>query len=192
MANYGTVQRPSALASSASNYDAPPISTGSPRKSPVFTFLHNYGIPSNPEVGAVRIVRNVGYFCAYYTLVVWLILFVSLIPRRRISLMYFVATTEVACFYLLLLRAKPDSVILHRIIDRRLVLALLVIVTVVELVLTHAIIHLLVSLAIGTPFILTHATLCRKDDHFVKEEVSTDGKLVLQMDKRAPDFESPA
>lgn len=82
------------------------------------------------------------------------------------------------CLYMLLLRALPDSIVLHRIVDKQLVLALLAMVTVVELVLTHAGIHLLVTLAFGLPVIVVHAVLMVRGDLFVNEEASAAGELV--------------
>lgn len=180
MASYGTIQRPSTLPNPASFKPSQPPSTSTHTHKNMTHFnpLQYFNIPSSPEAAAIRIVRNLRYFRIYYTLLVWLILFVSLIPRRRLSLILLVATTAVGCFYLLLLRAIPDSVILHRIIDPRLVVALLGIVTVVELVLTRATIHLLVSLAVGVLIILVHAVLRMGDDLYVTEEAMAVGELL--------------
>ncbi|XP_058086499.1 PRA1 family protein F4-like [Magnolia sinica] len=192
MAIYGTVQRPSTLASSAFTEPARPR-PGSDRRVPSgFSLLRSFNIPSSAEAAAVRIIRNLGYFRVLYILLLWSILFMSLVPRRRVSLIFLVATTAVSCLYLLLLQAVPDSVVLHKIIDRRLVLALLMIVTIVELVLTCATIHLLVSLAIGVPIILVHAVLRSQDDLFVNEQASAAGELVPLVDKKDSDLESLA
>ncbi|KAJ8628495.1 hypothetical protein MRB53_021802 [Persea americana] len=196
MASYGTIQRPSTLPNPASFQppQPPPTSTHSHKNMTHFNLLQYFNIPSSPEAAAIRIVRNMRYFHVYYTVLVWLILFVSLIPRRLLSLILLVVTTAVGCFYLLLLRAVPDSVILHRIIDPRLVVALLGIVTVVELVLTRATIHLLVSLAVGVFIILVHAVLRMGDDLYVTEEAMAVGELlplVSEKSKRDHDPEVP-
>ncbi|XP_010246106.1 PREDICTED: PRA1 family protein F3-like [Nelumbo nucifera] len=186
MANYGTIHR---LSKTSSSIDHAQVKVDDlSRKAPKELVLLRYmAIPSSPEAAAVRIIRNLGYFWVYYTLIIWVILLVSLVPRRRLSLIFLVVMTVVTCFYLLLLRAFPSSIILHnKFIDRRLVLALIAIITVVELILTRAAIHLLVSLAIGIPIILVHAVLRVGDDLFVSEEASAGGELVPLLSRTAP------
>jgi len=180
MASYGTNYRPIASSTtSASKADQPDESKDSTRKNRNnFKLLCPYNIPLTPEAAAVRIIRNLRYFGLYYILFVWIILFISLVPKRKVSLIFLVAMTVVTCFYLILLRALPNSVVLHQVIDRRLVLALLAIVTVVELILTRAAIHLGVTLACGIPIILVHAILRVTDDLFVGEEACAAGELV--------------
>ncbi|KAA8515831.1 hypothetical protein F0562_018558 [Nyssa sinensis] len=143
-----------------------------------FKLICPFDIPSSPETAAVRIIRNLGHFGLYYTLFVWVILFIALIPKRKVSLIFFMAMTVVTCSYLFLLRLLPNSVVLHRIIDKRLVLALLAIVTAVELILTRSAIHLFVTLAAATPIILVHAVLRIRDDLFVGEEACAAGELL--------------
>ncbi|XP_030967440.1 uncharacterized protein LOC115987964 isoform X2 [Quercus lobata] len=81
-----------------------------------------------------------------------------------------------------------------RIIDKRLVLTLLAIGTAVELILTRAAIHLLVSLACGIPIVLVHAVLRVSDDLFVGEEACAAGELVPLVHGKTGDvdIESPA
>ncbi|GLT73416.1 hypothetical protein SLA2020_452770 [Shorea laevis] len=76
------------------------------------------------------------------------------------------------------------------VIDRRLVLALLAIVTAVELILTRAAIHLGVTLACGIPIILVHAILRVTDDLFVGEEACAAGELVPLVGVKTGDVES--
>lgn len=113
-------------------------------------------------------------------------------PQRKVSLVYLVATTYVTCIYLLLLRAQPNSVVLHRVIDKRLVLALLAVATAVELILTDAGIHLIGTLAGGVPVVIAHAVLCVADDLFVGEEACAAGELVPLVGMKTCDVESPA
>lgn len=186
MASYGTIQRPSPLPSAVLHppFQPPSTSTHTHKNMTHFNLLQYFNIPSSPEAAAVRLVRNLRYFHVYYTLLVWLILFVSLIPRRHLSLILLVVMTIVGSFYLLLLRAIPDSVILHRIIDPKLVLASLGLVTVVELVITRATIHLLVSLAVGGFIILVHALLHMGDDLYVTKEAMAVGELLPLVNKK--------
>uniref|UniRef100_A0A2P2QEC8 PRA1 family protein n=1 Tax=Rhizophora mucronata TaxID=61149 RepID=A0A2P2QEC8_RHIMU len=87
--------------------------------------------------------------------------------------------TYVGSLYLLLLRALPNSNLLHKVIDKGLILALLAFVTVAGLILTHAAMHLLLTLAAATPIVLLHAVLwVREDLHDVDyEENNSTGEL---------------
>ncbi|PON99749.1 Prenylated rab acceptor [Trema orientale] len=170
MANYGTVQRPSTASPSPST-DHPYDPKDSTRKK--FNIICPFNIPTTQEAAAARIIRNLGDFGLYYALFIWLGLFIALIPQRKVSLIYLVAMTYVTGVYLLVLRALPNSVVLNNVIDKRLVLALLAIATMVELILTRAAIHLFASLGIGVPLILVHAVLTIRDDLFVGEEATS-------------------
>ncbi|XP_059440154.1 PRA1 family protein F3-like [Corylus avellana] len=196
MASYGTMHRPTASSStSPSKGDRPDDSKDSTRKKRNdFKLLCPFNVPLSPEAAAVRIIRNLGYFGLYYTIFVWIILFISLVPKRKVSLIFLVAMTLVTCFYLILLRALPNSVgLLDKVIDKRLVLAFLAAVTAAELILTRAGIHLCVTLACGIPIILVHAVLRVTDDLFVGEETCAAGELVpLVSMKSSGDIESPA
>nr|DAD47647.1 TPA_asm: hypothetical protein HUJ06_017584 [Nelumbo nucifera] len=149
--------------------------------------LHCFGVPFS------RIIKNFRCFWAYYALIMWAILFASLLPRRRVALIFLLVVTALAGIFLLLLvalrlsevmtspNAEPKSpAVIEVIFVPTLVLiamvlvltqamlyilvALLLILTVVELVLTHALVHFLASVAIGLPIILTHAILLARDD----------------------------
>lgn len=120
--------------------------------------------------------RNIGSFGLYYTLFVWIILFITLIPKRKVSLILLVIMTYVTTIYCLILRAFPNSVVLHRIIDKRVVLTLLAVATAVQLILTEAGIHLAVTLASSVPLVLVHAVLWASFDAFEVE--SAKGELV--------------
>lgn len=118
-----------------------------------------FNIPLTSEAAGIRIIRNLRNLGLYYTLFVWIILFITLIPKRKLSLILLVIMTYVTTLYCLLLRACPNSVMLHRIIDKKFVLALLVFATVVQLVVTEAGIHLAVTIACVVPLVLVHAVL---------------------------------
>ncbi|TKY65286.1 PRA1 family protein F2 [Spatholobus suberectus] len=176
MANYGTTQRipTSTPPSTADTYEP---------KGPHEKFYSNFrvycpiNIPSTSEAAGVRIIRNMGSFGLYYALFVWIILFITLIPQRKVSLILLVIMTYVTTLYCLLLRAFPNSVVLHRIIDKRFVFALLAIATAVQLILTEAGIHLAVTLASSMPIVLVHAVLWASYDAFEVEDASGRGEL---------------
>ncbi|KAF2322102.1 hypothetical protein GH714_006652 [Hevea brasiliensis] len=95
-----------------------------------------------------------------------------LIPKRKVSLILLVIMTYVGSLFLLLLRAVPSSNIVHKILDKRVVLSVIVVASMFELVLTHAGIHLLVSLAGSLPVVLVHAVLWVREDFSVEEKSS--------------------
>lgn len=176
MANYGTKQRiPSSSPPSTEPHEPEP-------KGPQEMFYANFqvycpiNIPSTSEAAGVRIMRNIGSFGLYYTLFVWIILFITLIPKRKVSLILLVIMTYVTTVYCLILRSFPNSAVLHRIIDKRVVLALLAVATAVQLILTEAGIHLAVTLASSVPLVLLHAVLWANFDAFVVE--SGKGEMV--------------
>ncbi|CAK9169531.1 unnamed protein product [Ilex paraguariensis] len=125
-----------------------------------FNLIFPFNIPLTPEAAAVRIIRNLGYFRLYYTMFIWVILFITLMPKRKLSL------CTCSCYVHL-----PDSIVLHRIIDKRFDLSLMTALTAVDLILTGAAIHLF---------------------FFVNEEVCAAGELVpLVYDKAAENDKSP-
>ncbi|KAJ9178346.1 hypothetical protein P3X46_010437 [Hevea brasiliensis] len=178
MASNGAIQRPSATTRSASMVDpGEPISSTigtnwNDFKFAEFKLVCPFKIPSSPEAAILRIIRNLNHFALYYTHFVWIILFISLIPKRKVSLILLVIMTYVGSLFLLLLRAVPSSNIVHKILDKRVVLSVIVVASMVELVLTHAGIHLLVSLAGSLPVVLVHAVLWVREDFSVEEKSS--------------------
>jgi len=155
-----------------------------------FKLICPFNLPPTAEAAAVRIIRNLSYFGLYYVIFMWVILFIALLPKRKVSLIFLVAMTVVTCLYLLLLRLLPDSVVLHKVIDKRLVFALIVIVTTVEMVLTRAAIHFFVTVGAATPVVMVHAVLRVRDDLFATEEDCAAGELVPLVHKQTGDVES--
>ncbi|CAN0903655.1 hypothetical protein LINGRAHAP2_LOCUS22683 [Linum grandiflorum] len=70
-----------------------------------------------------------------------------------------VIMTYVASLYLLVLRTFPASYFLHKLVDKRLVLSLVVVATMLELIFTEAGLHLIITLAATTPLVLLHSAL---------------------------------
>ncbi|KAL2478039.1 PRA1 family protein F2 [Forsythia ovata] len=190
MASYGTTTQRPATSSPSPTISRDDESEESTRKYlNSFQFTCPFNIPSTPESAAVRIIKNLAKFSLYYAIFVWTVLFITLIPQRKVSLILLVAMTEVTVLYFLLLRALPNSVVLHRIIDKRVVLFLLFMITSVELILTHAFIHLFATLSATIPIILLHAVLTKRDEVFVNEEGRGAGELVPLVEERVSDAE---
>ncbi|KAM1444201.1 hypothetical protein ACFX2I_040382 [Malus domestica] len=178
MADYGTMKRPSTISTPTPTDDPhkPKDSTGKMSKD--FKLFCFFNIPATPEAAAVRFTRNFGYFGSYYTLFIWIVLSITLVPHRRMSLIFLVIMTAAGCSYLALLRVVPDSLLLHKTVERPLMLVLLAIGTMIELILTDAAEYLFVTLACTVPIILVHAVFRVRDDGFVEEEAFGFGEYV--------------
>lgn len=172
MASIGPVQRPSITAQASDSMPQIDSSTASHKKDHgySFKFICPFSIPPTSEAAAVRIIKNLLFFGLYYLLFVYIVLFITLIPRRKVSLVFLVAMREIAFLYLLLLRALPNSFILNKTINKFFVLFLLCVITGVEMIVTRAGIHLLITLVSTTPVILFHAAFWREDLHLVNSE----------------------
>ncbi|KAJ8774739.1 hypothetical protein K2173_017185 [Erythroxylum novogranatense] len=158
----GIIQRPSIVLASPSVQQAYEDENGKHNQDftrPEFKLVCPFKIPSNPDAAALRIIRNLSHFRLYYAHFVWIVLFITLIPKRKVSLIYMVIITYVASLYLLLLRALPGSLLFHRVIDKRLVLCVLAFIAMVGLIATQAALHLVVTLAATIPIVLVHAVL---------------------------------
>ncbi|KAL2330104.1 hypothetical protein Fmac_017685 [Flemingia macrophylla] len=175
MANFGTTQRTPTTPSSTSD----PCEPKGPHEKLYtdFKIYWPFNMPLTSEAAAIRVVRNLENLGLYYTLFVWIILFIVLIPQRKVSLILLVIMTYVTALYCLLLRAYPNSMLLHRSIDKRFVLALLVLATIVQLILTEAGIHLAVTLACAVPLVLVHAVLWVSYHVFEIEDASSTKEL---------------
>ncbi|TKY65290.1 PRA1 family protein F2 [Spatholobus suberectus] len=172
MANFGTTQRTPTTSTPSSTTD--PYESKGPHEKLYtdFKIYWPFSIPLTSEAAAIRVIRNLENLGLYYTLFVWIILFIVLIPQRKLSLILLVIMTYVTVLYCLVLRAYPNSVMLHRSIDKRFVLSLLVFATIVQLILTEAGIHLAVTLACAVPLVLVHAVLWVSHHVFEIEDAS--------------------
>ncbi|CAI8614055.1 unnamed protein product [Vicia faba] len=180
MANLGTTQRiptPSKPSSPTTNVSEPK----GPHEKPFadFKFYCPINIPLTAEAAASRIIRNLGNLGLYYTLFIWIILFITLIPQRKVSLILLVIMTYVTTLYGLLLRAFPNSVLLHRIIDKRIISSLLFIATAIQLIVTKAGIHFAVTMTCSVPVVLLHAVLWASSCEFAYETEEGSGKEEL-------------
>ncbi|WJX78599.1 hypothetical protein P8452_61806 [Trifolium repens] len=124
-----------------------------------FKFYCPINIPSTAEAAASRIIRNFGNFGFYYTLFISIILYITLIPQRKVSLIQLLTATYLTTLYCLILRSFPNSVVLHRIIDKRSVLSWLFIKPAVQVILNKASIHFAVTLTSSVSIVLLHAVL---------------------------------
>ena len=185
MANLGTTQR----IPTSSKPSSPKTETYEP-KSPNaklyadFKFYCPINIPLTQEAATSRIIRNLENIGLYYTLFIWIILFITLIPDRKVSLILLVIMTYVTTLYCLILRSCPNSYVLHKIIDKRIVLSFLVIATSVQLIMNDAGTKFAITSTCSVPVVLLHAGLwdSRCDGYETKEGSGTQELAPLTSD----------
>ncbi|KAI3775102.1 hypothetical protein L1987_49670 [Smallanthus sonchifolius] len=138
--------------------------------------LASINFPHGVSEAFPRIKTNIGYFRMNYAIIMLLILFLSLL-WQPISLIVFVVLMA-AWLFLYFLRDEP-LVIFHRLIDDRVVLTVLSVVTLVLLLLTGATKNILVSVLVGLVVVVVHGVLRRTDNLCLDEDgVEAGGYLV--------------
>ncbi|XP_022995476.1 PRA1 family protein F3-like [Cucurbita maxima] len=137
--------------------------------------LSSFTRPSSLGEASIRCKRNLKYFRANYTLVVLLILFFSLL-WHPVSLIVFLIVF-VAWFFLYFFRDQPLE-LFHLVVDDRVVLAVLGVVTIVVLLLTDVLLNVLLSILIGVFLVLIHAAFRVTEDLYIDEQEVADGGLL--------------
>ena len=174
MTTYGTIPTSSSQSGPSKNLEyisraKERIKAGLGTRQPwklMFNF-RSLGLPSKFAEAISRIRTNVGYFRMNYSIIVLLILFLSLL-WHPISLIVFIVMMA-AWLFLYFLRDESLE-IFGRVIDDRVVMIVLAVLTVVFLLLTHATVNILVALLIGAVVVVVHAAVRKTDDLFLDEE----------------------
>ncbi|KAL6906377.1 hypothetical protein ACP4OV_003978 [Aristida adscensionis] len=119
---------------------------------------------ADAEAAAVRAVRNLRTFRFHYAALQWALLLASLAPRHRASVVFLMAASKGLLVYGGLLRAFPNSALLRRLLDRRLVAAVFLALVLADIAAAGAVANLLAALAAGVPVIVLHASFRVRDD----------------------------
>ncbi|KAI3716350.1 hypothetical protein L6452_23623 [Arctium lappa] len=138
--------------------------------------LRSINFPHGISEAYSRVKTNTGYFRMNYAILVLLILFLSLF-WHPISLIVFVVLMAVWLF-LYFLRDEP-LVIFHRVIDDRVVLTVLSVLTLVLLLLTGATMNILISVLVGIVVVVIHAVFRKTDDLSLDEEGAEAGGYLV-------------
>lgn len=130
--------------------------------------LRSLAIPDGGISEAISRVRvNMAYFRMNYAMVMLLILFLSLL-WHPISLIVFLLLMA-AWLFLYFLRDQP-LVLLGRLVDDRLVLIFMAVLTVALLLLTDATLNILVAVVVGVVVVVVHAAFRMTGDLLFEEE----------------------
>ncbi|KAG9141795.1 hypothetical protein Leryth_025720 [Lithospermum erythrorhizon] len=127
------------------------------------------GLPQSASDALERVKSNISYFQMNYAIIILSVLFVSLI-WHPISLIVFLIMM-LAWLFFYFLRDQP-LLVFNRTIGDRTVMIVLLVLTVVMLLLTHATFNILGALLVGVVLVLVHAAIRKMEYWALDEEAS--------------------
>lgn len=133
--------------------------------------LHYLALPSSFGQVVERIKVNGAFFRMNYAIITLFILFVSLL-WQPMSLIVFILVL-IAWLFLYFLRDEP-LIVFGRLIDDRMVLVALLLLTIIALFFTHARDNLIVALSVSLVVIVLHGAVRETDDIFFDDELGLD------------------
>ncbi|KAI4345739.1 hypothetical protein L6164_012837 [Bauhinia variegata] len=139
--------------------------------------LSAISLPSSLSDATTRITQNVSHFFFNYTLVLLIILFLSLIYHPFSMIVFLIVF--VGWYFLYFSRDEP-LVLFNYIVDDRVVVGGLGIITIVALVLTHVWLNVVASLAIGVVLVCLHAALRGTEDLVMDDQESPYGPMLSE------------
>ncbi|KAK4486648.1 hypothetical protein RD792_006784 [Penstemon davidsonii] len=135
----------------------------------------SYSIPHSFSELASRLKSNLNHFRVNYAMIVLFIVFLSLL-YHPISMIVF---TIIFAFWFLLYFFRDEPIVLfNRMVDDRVVLIVLGVVTIVGLILTSVWLNVLVSVLTGAAIVGLHAVFRVTEDLFLDEDEVSDGGLL--------------
>ncbi|KAF1865869.1 hypothetical protein Lal_00021098 [Lupinus albus] len=138
------------------------------RRSWKLMFNHrSFNLPAAITAALSRFRFNVSYFRMNYATLVLFILFLSLL-WHPISLIVFILIMA-AWLFLYFLRDQPLVLVRH-VVDDRVVLVVMAVITVVVLLLTQATVNIAVAVSVGVVVVVVHAVFRKTDDLYLDDE----------------------
>ncbi|XP_047948376.1 PRA1 family protein E-like [Salvia hispanica] len=137
--------------------------------------VSSLSLPYSYAEATSRIRHNLNYFRVNYALIALIILFCGLVYHPLSMIVFLVVF--MAWLWLYLCREDP-VIALGRVVDDRVVLVALAVVTVVALALTHVGFNVLVALIVALVVCAAHAALRGTEDLFLDESDAAEGGLL--------------
>ncbi|OIW11849.1 hypothetical protein TanjilG_31599 [Lupinus angustifolius] len=127
----------------------------------------SFNVPTAVTAAVSRLRFNLSYFRMNYATVALFILFLSLL-WHPISLIVFILIMA-AWLFLYFLRDQPLVLVGH-VVDDRVVLVVMAVITVVVLLLTHATVNIMVAVSVGVVVVVVHAVFRKTENLYLDEE----------------------
>ncbi|KAF7806990.1 PRA1 family protein D [Senna tora] len=131
--------------------------------------------PSSISDATTRMTQNASHFFSNYTLILLVILFLSLVYHPFSMVVFLVVFA--GWYFLYFSRDEPLSVF-NWVVDERVVVVGLGVITVVALILTHVWLNVLASLAIGIVVVCLHAAFRGTEDLVMDDQESPYGPML--------------